>query len=102
METEEHQPVFEQQLKGESDHRGLERMLRRMLRLKTACMQLRWRVGESFLGGRGDRGQGKGRNESQLFRGNIHIGCLCARSWYRYFFFFFLILTTIVRKVVPF
>lgn len=35
--------------------------------------QINWRGPESFLGGRDNIGQGRGKNVSELFRGDIHV-----------------------------
>lgn len=88
METEEHGPAFEQQLKGESEYCRLGKMLRRMLHLKIARMQLRWREGERFLGGRGDRGQGRRRNESTLQSHHTHMVLACTQPVHIYIFYF--------------
>lgn len=45
---------------------------------------IRWKGGEDFLGEKGDMGEGRGRNVSELFRGNIHLWCSGARSLYIY------------------
>lgn len=51
--------------------------------------QISWRGPEGFLGGRGNIGQGRGKNVGELFRGDIHVWYLGIHSLTHIFLFIF-------------